>query len=209
MTAVLMTQEYFPHRRFAAPMDAQALRQYPILERMGFFPVERDSIAGAKEFLRTSRELLKVPDVVLWLTPTGKFCDVRQSAPFMNGLSHLVDREFAGSVVAAAIEYTFWNERFPELLVEFHSPLPCHDLPDEKDRRTLAFEECLSQTQALLASRAIERDPTAFHTLASGTSGIGLIYDTWRRLTAWGSGKQFRGRHDNDAIVPTAIRRDL
>jgi hypothetical protein len=34
------------------------------------------------------------------------------------GSSHLVDREFAGTLhCPMAIEYTFWNERSPELLV--------------------------------------------------------------------------------------------
>jgi hypothetical protein len=43
MTGVLMTDLLFPERhRFAAPMDAEALKSYPILERLGFFAVERE-----------------------------------------------------------------------------------------------------------------------------------------------------------------------
>ena len=87
MTGVLITDLLFSGRRFAAPMDAEALKSYPILERLGFFSVERDTASGAKDFLRTSRELLKDPQTILWLTPAGKFHDIRQPAPFMNGLS--------------------------------------------------------------------------------------------------------------------------
>ncbi|RLT21459.1 MAG: hypothetical protein DWI29_01935, partial [Planctomycetota bacterium] len=35
MTGVLMTDLLFPGRIFAAPMDVEALRSYPILERLG------------------------------------------------------------------------------------------------------------------------------------------------------------------------------
>lgn len=93
-------------------MDAESLQKYPILERLGFFPVERDTASGAKEFLRTSRELLKNSETILWLTPAGKFHDVRDPH-FMNGLSHLVDSDFPGTALPMAIEYTFWNERSP------------------------------------------------------------------------------------------------
>jgi 1-acyl-sn-glycerol-3-phosphate acyltransferase len=113
MTVVLITDLLFPGRRFYAPMDAEALRHYPILERLGFFAVARDSVAGAKEFLNKSREVLKSPDSMLWMTPTGSFHDARHAAPFMSGLSHLVDSNFEGSVLTMAIEYTFWNERCP------------------------------------------------------------------------------------------------
>jgi hypothetical protein len=113
MTAVLMTDLMFPERDFAAPMDAEALRSYPVLERLGFFPVQRETYGGVRAFLHTSRELLKSPKTILWLTPTGQFHDARQPRPFLNGLSCLVDHDFPGSAVPVAIEYTFWNERSP------------------------------------------------------------------------------------------------
>ncbi|MGV2342157.1 MAG UNVERIFIED_CONTAM: hypothetical protein LVR18_52055 [Planctomycetaceae bacterium] len=55
MVAVLFTDLLLHDRKFAAPMDAAALARYPVLERLGFFGVERDSAAGAREFLRQSR----------------------------------------------------------------------------------------------------------------------------------------------------------
>jgi 1-acyl-sn-glycerol-3-phosphate acyltransferase len=195
MTAVLMTDIFFPNHRFAAPMDAEALTSYPILERLGFFPVAKDSVTGAKEFLRTSRELLKSPTTALWLTPAGKFHDVRQPAPFLSGLGHIADREFAGTLLSMAMEYTFWNERYPELLVEFSPPVDCAKLPADRDARTRALENALQQTQASLAQRAIARDAAAFVTLAVGRSGIGGFYDFWRRITAWTRGDRFRSRH--------------
>lgn len=201
MTGVLMTDLLFPDRRFAAPMDANALRSYPILERLGFFAVERETTGGAKEFLRTSRELLRNPQAILWITPAGKFHDVRQPASFMNGLSHLIDPSFIGTVLPMAIEYTFWNERFPELLVEFGSPVTCPLLSPDRVLRTHELEQVLAETQASLATRAIARDPAGFTTLATGRAGVGGLYDCWRRSMAILRGRRFQHRHSSEPLT--------
>jgi 1-acyl-sn-glycerol-3-phosphate acyltransferase len=200
MTGVLMTDLLFPGRQFAAPMDAEALKSYPILERLGFFAVERDTASGAKDFLRTSRELLKNPQTILWLTPAGKFHDIRQPAPFMNGLSHLVDSDFHGTALPMAIEYTFWNERSPELLVRFGDAVDCAALPTDRDARTLLLQAALATTQTSLAERAIDRDPASFTTLAMGRAGIGGLYDLWRRMIAGLRGQQFQDRHRGEPL---------
>lgn len=200
MTGVLMTDLLFPGRQFAAPMDADALKNYPILERLGFFAVERDTASGAKDFLRTSRELLKNPQAILWLTPAGKFHDIRQPASFMNGLSHLVDTAFHGIALPMAIEYTFWNERSPELLVGFGHPVDCGALPADRDARTRVFETALATTQSSLAELAIARDPSAFTTLAMGRAGIGGLYDLWRRTMAALRGQKFQDRHKGEPL---------
>lgn len=201
MTGVLMTDLLFGHRRFAAPMDAEALRSYPILERLGFFPVERGTSGGAKDFLRTSRELLADQNTILWLTPAGKFHDVRRPEPFMSGLSHLIDAAFPGTLMPMAIEYTFWNERSPELLVQFGGPVDCARLPADRMERTLMMERSLQETQASLADLAIARDPAAFATVAVGRAGVGGLYDLWRRLAAGVRGQAFQHRHSHESVL--------
>jgi hypothetical protein len=205
-----MTDLLLPGRQFAAPMDAEALKSYPILERLGFFAVERDTASGAKEFLRTSRELLKDPKTILWMTPAGKFHDIRQPASFMNGLSHLVDSAFQGTAIPMAIEYTFWNERSPELLVRFGDPVDCARLPTDRDARTLVFETSLVTTQTSLAELAIARDPAGFTTLAMGRAGIGGLYDVWRRMIAGLRGQRFEDRHRGEPMESSrAIKGEL
>ena len=201
MTVVLLTDQLFPGRRFAAPMDAEALKRYPTLGHLGFFPIARDSVAGAKEFLKTGQTLLKSADTIMWLSPTGKFNDVREATPFMQGLGHLVERNFAGSLFPMAIEYTFWNERSPELLVQFGAPIDRSSLPLEREQRTRMLEESLAQTQASLAQLSIARDPSAFTTVMIGKSGIGGVYDAGRRLMAWVQGKRFQGRHSDEKLL--------
>jgi 1-acyl-sn-glycerol-3-phosphate acyltransferase len=201
MTAVLMTDRLFPGRSFAAPIDAEALRRYPILERLGFFSVERDTASGAREFLRMSRLRLKNPQTILWLTPSGKFQDVRQPSEFMSGLGHLLNSEFSGAALPMAIEYTFWNERSPELLVRFGSPVSLSTLPVERDARTHELVRALATTQASLAQHAIARDSASFTTLAVGRAGIGGFYDFGRRIIANLRGQRFVARHSQEDLV--------
>jgi len=203
MTAVLMTDLLFPERDFAAPMDAEALRSYPVLERLGFFPVQRETSGGVKAFLRTSRELLKSPNTILWLTPTGKFHDARLPVPFLKGLSYLVDHHFHGTAVPVAIEYTFWNERSPELLLQFGAAVKCAELPQDRTARNMELERALTTTQTRLAELAIARDPDGFTTVALGRAGIGGVYDFWRRLHASMQGRPFQDRHSRGPFQTT------
>jgi 1-acyl-sn-glycerol-3-phosphate acyltransferase len=205
MTAVLMTDLMFPERDFAAPMDAEALRSYPVLERLGFFPVQRETYGGVRAFLHTSRELLKSPKTILWLTPTGQFHDARQPRPFLNGLSCLVDHDFPGSAVPVAIEYTFWNERSPELLLQFGSAVKIYELPQDRAARTIELERALKTAQSRLAELAIARDPDRFTTVALGRAGIGGIYDIWRRLHARMQGRPFQDRHSRGSLPTTKM----
>lgn len=206
MTVVLMTDLLFPRRSFHAPMDAGALRHYPILERLGFFAVARDSVSGAKEFLKHSRQVLNSPDSVLWVTPTGHFHDIRNPAPFMHGLSYLVDSSFEGSLLTMAVEYTFWNERCPELLVEFAAPVNCSMLPVDREMRTLVLQESLARTQQSLAQRAIARDASAFSTLTLGYAGVGGIYQLLQRMAVWLRGQRFQERHSPE-LIPARMAR--
>jgi 1-acyl-sn-glycerol-3-phosphate acyltransferase len=207
MVAVLMTDHLFPGRQFAAPMDAAALKQYPILERLGFFALHRESMTGLKDFLRICRTRLSEENVVLWVTPTGQFSDVRESVPFKAGLSHIAGSDYHGSLVAVAVEYSFWNERCPEMLIEFGPVLLGSSLPEDKSDRTAALQSCLAQTQASLSRKSIARDPAAFTTISLGRAGIGGIYDWFRRFAAVLRGSKFQGRHESTStVVAQAVR---
>ena len=207
MTAVLVTDEFFSKRRFHAPMDAVALKKYPILEKLGFFPLDRDTNAGLKDFLRHAQKLLEDDSTIFWLTPTGRFTDVRDRAPFMGGLGHISKANPVVSVLPVAVEYTFWNERYPELLIEFGPVLSTTSLPLDKAERSLMLEESLTRVQVSLAQKAINRSPEGFTTIALGQSGIGGMYDWLRRVTAFLTGRTFQSRHDSTAVRPPQTTR--
>ena len=196
MTVVLMTDMLFPGWKFNVPVDAKALEQYPILNRLGFFPLDRDTAAGTKDFLREAKTRLADKNSTLWITPAGRFSDVRESTPFMPGLGHLLHGGFSGIAIPMAVEYTFWNERFPEMLIELGEPIRESSIPADKPETTSLLETRLFQTQQSLAEKVIARDPTAFETMSVGNAGIGGIYGWFQRTAAMLTGRKHRSRHD-------------
>ena len=122
MVSVLLAQTLLPGRKHYAPMDAAPLARYPILRKLGIFPVELNSARGAVQFLRTSEAILKSGGV-LWVTPQGRFADPRElPLAFKPGLAALAQRVPEATLLPLAIEYTFWSERLPETLLRFGAP---------------------------------------------------------------------------------------
>lgn len=195
---MLLSQEVFPDRTAYGPMDSAALEKYGFLTKLGVFGVEQGTRAGAVQFLRMGESILRRPDAVLWITPEGKFTDPRQRPVELRpGLSHLIKRVGAVTAIPLAVEYTFWNERLPEILVRFGDAVdftgsdrskPVTEITERLNRK-------LESTLDELESLALERDPSLFHTLLLGRSGIGGIYDSWRRLKATAQGKSFDASH--------------
>ena len=42
----------------------------------------------------------------------------------------------------------------------------------------------------------MSRDPAKFTTLLAGKTGVGGVYDWWRRLKAWVRGRKFDASHE-------------
>lgn len=181
MLVVLLGEVLLPGRRHYAPMDALALERYPILRRLGIFPVDLASARGAAQFLRTAEAILR-EDGVLWLTPQGRFADVREfPLAFKPGLSALAKRMPEIPLIPLAVEYTFWDERLPECLLlfgeRFHLP---SGLTHVEGTRQL--EDRLTACMLTLQRAAMRRDPAAFTTVFSGRRGTGGVYGWVQRL---------------------------
>src|ERR1700753_805920 len=58
MISILLAEQLLPQRAHYAPMDAAALAKYPILRKLGMFPVEMETPRGAAQFLRVSMAVL-------------------------------------------------------------------------------------------------------------------------------------------------------
>jgi 1-acyl-sn-glycerol-3-phosphate acyltransferase len=195
-----LSHTLIPDRRMFGPFDADALAKYPMFRRLGSYGVERSTRKGAADFLRTSRAILEAPDTVLWITVQGEFADPRQRPLVLQpGLAHLVRRLESGIVVPLAVEYPFWNERRPEALARLGRPLDVAECVGQSiaELNTL-FAERLTETLDDLAQEAITRDPSRFHTLQLGRTGIGGVYDLNRRFKAWLSGRKFDSAHGDD-----------
>ena len=200
LTAMLLAQTILPDRDHYAPMDEVALAHYNIFRPMGFFPVDNAAARGAGQLLRAGAQVLARPGAVLWITPESQFQDVRKRPiVFRPGLGALMTRTGRMTCVPIAIEYAFWNERLPEILVNVGEPLEIADGTMEDARTwTNLLSYATAATLDELAMLATERDPEAFETVLSGTGGVGGVYEFWKRLSCAVTGRPYH--HDHGSL---------
>ncbi len=194
---ILISRYFLPTGCHYAPMDAVALEHYAFLRKLGLFGIEAGTPRGAAQFLRAAGEILSAPGSVLWVTPEGRFTDMRtRPAIFRPGLATLVARLGACTLVPLAFEYTFWDERLPEILMSCGQAIEVtdgrlHSVGDWSERLTAA----LATTQDELAALSKLRDPAHFTTILSGRVGVSGVYEVWQRLGAVLSGRVYQGSH--------------
>ncbi len=199
LVCLVLKDEFFHDRNLFAPIDAAALENYKMFRRFGLFGVERGSRRGAVQFLRTAEAILKLPASLLFITPEGRFADVRvRPVRFEAGLGHLAARVENAVFVPVVGEYVFWEERLPEILVRFGEPVVVgrsQASPLGSEAWTTLFERKLEAAQDALAAEAKIRQTEKFRTILAGASGQGGVYDWWRSLTAKRRGETFRKEH--------------
>jgi 1-acyl-sn-glycerol-3-phosphate acyltransferase len=199
LIGMLLALSLFPDRRHFSPIDAAALGKYKFFERLGFFGIEPGTARGARRFLTVAQEILGGPqsgDACLWITAGGRFADPRERPVRLQaGLGHLASRLRDVVLLPLALEYPFWEERFPEALARFGEPVSIGDADLSPEEWTALLEEKLAAAQDTLAAEALTRDPVAFEILLGGSAGVGGVYDTWRRLRSYLRGERFRPEH--------------
>jgi 1-acyl-sn-glycerol-3-phosphate acyltransferase len=183
MVSVMLAWKLLPTRKHFAPMDASALQRYGILKHIGIFPVEMNSARGAAQFLRTSLTVL-AEGGVLWITPQGRFADNRERPlQFKPGLAALAARVPSGcTLLPLAIEYPFWDERLPEALLQFGTPI--HISGGTAEEIEPRLKQALLETMETLQEKAIARNPAAFEILQQGSAGTGGFYSLGQRALA-------------------------
>ena len=196
LVCLVLAREFFPSRSSFAPIDAAMLERYRIFKRLGFFGIEKGTTRGARTFLRTAQSTLASSANALWLTPQARFADVRERPPrLQDGLGALATLNPSVAFIPLAIEYSFWTEPRPEILVAFGSPIfPMADRT--AGEWTRIFTRALEQTQDELAAHSRSRHPADWLVLNRGKSGVNAIYDAWRGLRARFGGQPFARPHD-------------
>ena len=197
LLCLLLAQCSFPARTHYAPMAAEALARYRFLARLGFFALATGTWQGAATLLRVGQALARQPQTALWITPEGQFTDPRQRpVQLQPGLGHLARRLTTAAFVPLALEYPFWDERFPEALACFGDAVLVDQLPPRRPRDwTALLASRLEATQDRLAEATCRRDREIFETLLRGRAGVGGMYDLWQRLRAWRRGETFHAAH--------------
>jgi 1-acyl-sn-glycerol-3-phosphate acyltransferase len=203
----LVLAELFPGYKHYAPVEQGGLSKYRFLERLGAFAIEPGTRRGALAFLHRSLAALAQPHAAVWVTAQGTFTDPRaRPVTLREGVGHLLRRLDGGVVLPLALEYPFWQERFPEALAHFGAPIPVGRGRDLSAAAwTARLEQALTAAQDALAAAACRRDPALFETLVGGKVGVGGVYDLWRRFKALLRGERFRGAH-GDEPVPQPTR---
>jgi len=197
LVAHYLCRHVFRPRQFYAPIDAEALRQYRVFAKLGFYGVQMNSAAGSAAFLKTSKAILATPGTSLWMTPEGRFVDVRDhTTPLAPGLAHLCSRLTRGTVLPLAMEYAFWEERLPECLLGFGQPLVIEatsgiDKAAWSERLTMQ----LRAAQRDLARLVVARSAEPFEPLLRGARGAGRTYDVFRRFRSGLRGERLPAQH--------------
>lgn len=183
LIGIFLINRYFHRTRAYAPIDAAMLDQYKFFRHLGFYGVDRKSPSSIRKFIRVSRAILNQPDSIIWVTPQGKFADVRdRSAALEMGLTRLRKDDGPTHFVPVAIEYVFWSERLPEVLVHFGKPVEAAAHSNDHSCLHSRLSWALESTQNELAERTISRDPSAFSQSFSSEPGFFFLYDLWRRI---------------------------
>jgi 1-acyl-sn-glycerol-3-phosphate acyltransferase len=199
LACLAVAADFFPERTSYAPIDAAALERYRMFGRMGFFGVDRASRRSVLQFVRTARAILDAPGCILWITPQGRFADVRERPlRFDPGLGFIASRVERALFVQLATEFVFWEERLPEILMRFGDPVEVRVDAARcatSEEWTALFEQKLATCMDALAVDAQRRDTAAFQTVLRGGAGVSGIYDGWRRLRARLKGERFKGEH--------------
>lgn len=188
-----------PDRDHFAAIDAVAVQKYRFFTKLGFVGVDTKSLRGAAQFLRDGAAILSQRGRAFWVTSQGRFTDVRERPlALQSGVGHLAARMENGIVLPVALEYAFWTERTPETLVRIGEPLKVTDQAGLTGKQwTALIEDALTRNLDALSTEAVRRDPAAFTVLLSGKTGVGGVYDQWRRLKAWLRGRKCDPAHES------------
>ncbi|MGC3957155.1 MAG: lysophospholipid acyltransferase family protein [Verrucomicrobiota bacterium] len=200
LVGLVLKAHCYPQRNLFVPMDATALARYGFFRKLGFFPVEQNHRRGAVQFLRGAEMILKSEQSLLAVTPQGRFADVRERpVKFAGGLGLLASRVERAVFVPLAMEYVFWEERLPEILVRFGMPTTIGSGSGQHSAHkwTAFFEARLQENQDALAIESQRREASEFENILRGDAGQGGVYDWWRSLRAKLRGEVFHMEHGN------------
>ena len=198
---IWMSSALFNGRRCFTPIEARMLKRYPFFARLGAFGVEPGTFGGASTFLATAEHVLKETDGAILINAEGHFADVRpRPLVIAPGIAHLARRVPDATFVPLAIEYAFWDERRPNVLMRFGEPISARSfatlsVAEINERFGGALVTALDE----LAEASITRDPRRFQTVLAGRVGINVFYDLWRRARSMLHRQRFSPAHGDNA----------
>jgi len=177
----LLASSLIPGRTHAAPMEAAQLEKFRFFTRLGIFGIDPDDPRSLRALLaHVGRVFAESHRPTLWITPQGRFTDVRDPIVLRPGAA-AVAAAHDPVVVALAVEYAFWTDGRPEVFLRFAT------VPAPSERSTAAWHRAIQGAMtangAALAALVTARDEAGFTPLlARAGSRINLLYDLILRL---------------------------
>ena len=188
LVGLVLWRSLMPHRDILMPMASEQLSRFRFFRRLGVFGINPDDPASMDRMKRHVLERLeRSPGTLLGLTPQGRFTDPREPIRLRPGAAAIAAScERSPRVVVVSIEYVFWQDARPELLVAIR---PCDSLESGSTTDWFsAMEDGMRRCTADLAAASIARDESAFELLNGGKDRINPLMDLWLRLTGRSGG---------------------
>ena len=188
MVAVLLTREFLPDRLMLAAMDRTELERFGILRRLGIFGIEPDdpnSLPAQIEFL--AGRFTERPRAVFWITPQGRFTDVRETVRLRPGAAAVAARlDPSPKVVSLAMDYCFWNDRKPELCMRVQrvEVKPREGAAPSTTDWMRAMTAAMQENQDALTAIVLQRNPDHWSPVIERRQhqSTNPVYDLWLRL---------------------------
>ena len=182
LAGLMLWNRFLPDRDVFLPMERDQLQRFKFFRRLGTFGINPDDPVSL-ELMRDHvlHRFVDRPESLLGLTPQGRFTDPRTPIRLRPGAAAIAAAvPGTPTVVTVAIEYVFWQDARPEMLVAIETcEPPSVDTTAAWHRR---MSEAFAATTERLSSAAIARDPDAFELVAGGAARINPVMDLWLRL---------------------------
>ncbi|MBX3388223.1 MAG: lysophospholipid acyltransferase family protein [Phycisphaeraceae bacterium] len=196
LLSLALHSHFTPAREPMAPMDASQLRKFGIFKRIGIFGIDPDEPKSLEKMSAyVAARFATNPLCTLWITPQGRFTDVRAPIEIRPGGAAIAAKTAGIVVLALAIEYAFWTDQKPEVFVGWR---PVH-VPPGRENSTPAWHrailDSMKENNRLLSEAVISRDPAKFlPVFDSGPApSTNWWYDRWLRLR--GRSSRVEDRH--------------
>ncbi len=101
-----------------AMAELEQVRKHPFFRRVGAFSVDRASPRDGLRAVRYAAELLRRPNAVLIFPQGGARPADERPLRFEGGVERILTMAPTATVVVVALQYEFWTDQRPELLVD-------------------------------------------------------------------------------------------
>lgn len=192
LVVVVVARALLRSRSGCAPMERAQLEKFSFFRRLGMFGVDPDDAAmltAMSAYVRERFEREARP--TLFITPQGRFADPRTRLEVRPGVAAIAAAHASCRVVCLAIEYPFWSDQRPEVLLHAREAVLDPSRSVSTSRWHQAIAGALGAAMGELAVLAMARDPRAFAFVVgrgAGSARVNPVYDLWLKLRGRGSG---------------------